>query len=1035
VNRRDFLLAGSAAGALGAVTYASSPLGSQGGVGPISATTGDPVTGGTSFQINNMYPPQSNQSAVTKLLATNVGAAGTTGVQLSLTIPASPALNMPATGDHWYFMRVKMPAWGLAQNGAMETILGVTGQRLNGGGLGYNTFGYSQGNSSTGWQVDPVRSGLPYVQRQKQGTAWQLFNQSPVGHLSGINYAPGVTYGQCVGVQHAGGADHGRLVLAALGGSTPQSVSAPLACGPARPTGLQLFNIIGASGVPAGGTNPNFSGEVSDFWIVNGPFPADGDLQAVTNGATTMEAVVAQGGGTIVYHNTLDLTTVSGAVIPDDTRYATTSGMTVNNYAGARLAQVSCGPHMQNGALTLGRKTPYWVWATAPGAPDGQVWFEGTCPDPTAALQARVAYQDGTFSPWVDIGMANPTYQASIRIPIKKNFRRQIQIANRPETMICEGDLHAVGYVILILGQSEMAIQGSVAANFTLPSGTPSGGSGYGQVASSFGESVSKPFGAFLDQKFITGNGVSYSRSLGWVPSVSPITGGAMPGDGFVMLANTVMAQGVSVMLASACHNGCPKDIYIWCNHQWVLPTTSGSPSVGLPTITGSGTVASPFVFALNVTTPMARNLTGNAITVVNGNFRQQIKEGSLIITMSDGSKVTDSNSVPGTYPHIQGGLVGDGVDGASFVNYCTQTGAGTPLGTPARVSLAFTAGTSLTISQVSWQAKQEIIDGATTQKTTFVNGYGAWEAFNDVMGLFAAYGVTAAIGNWVTAELAEVGTVTGMAQDQAAKWTRLRNMVMAYALPGVDAGLAAWPMVLCNKARDSGGGNGACNLIGQLDQARAAQQSLWSTTPWGTAQIPWMWPSSWYYDDDLNGVSSPHQSPDPHPISSLGAYYTGATRIGERQALDLAAMVTNAPLPVFTWAQPVFSGNTCTISLANLGASIVTVDSFNGGQSAALDCWYVGTPTSAGTLCAPATAYTAVLSGNSVIITKAVGTFTGSEVIRYAVGMPGADTIPAPRALVYATGGSVPPTTYSPGLPLPPLWRPAIGQPDNSRP
>jgi hypothetical protein len=332
------------------------------------SVTGDPLVGGTGFTVINQYFPFTDKFAATQWLANYVGAAPTTttGAQLSLTLPSvriPAAVSGSSSGDHWYFLRIRAPlSSNSSSNSIAETILGYTGAGMTnspGGGVQFQPVGLLVGADSTGGaQVDTMNAGRMIIRRQA-ASSWQLFAPASSSPPAGApQMAAGQAYGLCVGIKNNGTADYGRIVLATVNGSTPQSLSATTASNNSRPTSQTLFPLIGALGDPDGAAN--FGGEVSDLWIVNGPFPTDAQIQQITNGQVTVASVVATQGGTIQYANSLDFSTVSGGVIPATAGYPVTAGVTVRGQLEPTWAPLGvsrrCGRH---GRPSLVRRQQY----------------------------------------------------------------------------------------------------------------------------------------------------------------------------------------------------------------------------------------------------------------------------------------------------------------------------------------------------------------------------------------------------------------------------------------------------------------------------------------------------------------------------------------------------------------------------------------------------------------------------------------------------------------------------------------------------
>jgi len=1028
-------------------------------------------SGGIRLGLENGYYPFSALGSATETQAVNAGVGvGTAGAQFGLQFPVSSSLNVPATtfngggsnADHWYFVRYKTPSAG--QNvpnsttppTTMESILSTTGGpngSLGGSfGMGALTYYDATGGAttSTGTYVPTNTQGMLYLRRQG-ASLYQMFAQTTPGYVTGgaVYHQPSTAYGAVIGTKYDGvSAWFGRAVVAQVGGSTPESVSAPTASNNTRPTTTQLFNYFGNANCPAGGTVAgfrNFSGELHDVWICTGPFPTDAQVQALTNGTMTMKQVAAANGNTtILYHNTCDMSTASGGVIPADPAYTVTTGMTVMG-ATATLP-VGCGPLMGNGVINLTRMGPHMVWPAPIGYTDGQVWFEGTT-TPGVSLQARMKYVDGGFSPWYSLGVVPPsgTFARSIRIPWKRNGYRQIQVVGRPDTLITDYDLHAVGWAIPWFSQSEGGIQLGSGATYTSTTITDTVNSGSGHIipAAFTGPtsgSPNAPFASFIDNRTLSTSGTDTILTKGTVPGIDLITGNANPGDGLTILANAIMnSVGVSVIFHSFAHYGSIKDYVLWTARDMVFTGTIGA--FALPSGT-SGT--GPYAFTPAMTTAMAQAITGSPDIVVGAAFNQQIKEGTVVITFSDGSVVVDDNAAVGGTPYSIGGfktltgsVVVDTAIANSFVNYCTASNK-------ALINLALLSNpNAATIVKIVLQYKQETGDASATQKTTFINGWGGRELFNQRASVAARFGYTAAIGYWQTSEANEKGSsVQGIAKDQIAKWTMLKQIINNFAYPSVDSGLLNWNMLLQPKGRDMSTADGT--ISASNDTIRAANQAMWNGGQYG---VSWMYPGLFANDLLLWGPSQPHQSPGPN----------GTHRLAERMALSFVAMVTNSPLASYTWGTPIigtglngWAANQIAIPINGMinGETLVAdIANGNGGaHGTGTTTWWVSTSplnnnaangTGGGHVDNGAYA-TLSVSGHFVVLTKVVGNWLGSETVRYCVGGPGLNTgTPCPYYFndIYVTGGLVPTMTYSAGFPMPPLFYMSGGNPHDQYP
>ena len=1150
-SRRDVLLAGTAAAVAGhAWAQSIGSVGPSGTVGPvigptagggvsIPAVAGDPLVGGASFGLHNNFYLTSNEAASTESLATTIGAGGSSGVYLALTLPApsgtaGAAMNIPAntsssSGDYWYFLRTKTAASDTNTSGSsiFQTLLGVTGGNETsaspGGGVSMQSLQTFQGAVGTGWAVNPTLAGQLYARRQASG-AWQWLSQSTLG-LVPINVVPSTVYGVCAGLQYQasgtlGAGTYGNLTVATLTApagtpGTPQTaLSTSALVGNTRPTTSQLFNIIGGNGAPAAVASGCWTGEASDLWIIKGvQFPTATQIQQMTDGIVTVLSVVIANGGSAanIYHNSLDVTTQVSGVIPADTKYTSlsTAGVTINNFTGASLVTAPCGPHRfqvsstQQAILSLTRKGPFYVWPRKHGATTGAVWFEGVG-FPGAQVEANLTYLDTSTSGWTTIGTipgSGAFAFALTGMPNKKNFFRNIGIVGDTSTRIFETDIHAVGVVKFHLSQSEGVIlegssttsSGAIATatgsssgsalSVSGVSGTPAVGnflvgsavipgtivktvvtagsaytiyppqnipastaltfqtftdtsnSGHSITPPNLGvpQTVSQPFASTLELSSPSTTGYNYFLSRGIQPHLTLMVGGGNPGDGNMLMVQGILQDGESVMLVNLRHSGATKDVYTWCNYLWTLPTPPAFSSL-VATAT------------LSVTTAMVQaraalqGLPGASYVVVTGTWRSQVKEGTVTVTLSDGTIITDNNAASGGTPYAVGGLqvttAGSPGGGAtlntaiasSYVNYVTASN-------PAEVQITLAANpNNATITSITYKAKQEIVDTSSTQKTTQINGFGAYEAHDLKCQFVAPYGRTYDVGDWISSELAEAGaSVQAMAGDQTCKWEIIRQYLAAYCYAGVDAGLSSPNMLLCPKGRDTAYTAGT---IGPADIGRAAQQAMWAG---GTYGQTYFFPMPWCFDGSLEAAS------DPHP----GWDNNGGRRLAERWGWAMTAFSAGTPIPTFSWGTPIFGTGLNGYTTAQVAIPIIdnstglpinastysiVADLPNSGAfgTGVTDWWWTTTPasSSAGTNVDNANYF---LSADSqhMIITKNVGVWLTTETFRYAVGSPGPNTTTSGYTPgyqpyfnnVYITGGIIPAANYAVGLLMPPLF------------
>jgi hypothetical protein len=609
-----------------------------------------------------------------------------------------------------------------------------------------------------------------------------------------------------------------------------------------------------------------------------------------------------------------------------------------------------------------------------------------------------------------------------------------VQISGDSPTLIAEQDLMDVGIVLATLNQSEGNRQfQSMMSNLSTAMPPP-----VTAIADSSSEttgheilaaSTTGPWASYVDMRLIDTVGSSYQRSQGTATSISLMTGGSNPGDGSMMMVNQVLNHiGCSIMVVNFGRSGTPMDLFIWGNQAWSVTATWA----------GSGTTASPFTYTPVVTSTMVRTLESNANLIINPNYNSsasppgnasQILPGSVTITCPGGIVVNDSFSgyTLGATT-LTGTLSGTGVDTAnSSINYMTGV-----------VNLVFLSGVNPGApTAIAWTNMQQTVDGSPNAKTQQLNGFGVWQAFDQTCRFTARFGFTMALVNWVTGNIAEAGlSVATMAKDVGAKYGLVRGLLQGYQYAGLDANVAAFPMIIQPKARDCGYTQ---DTIFHLDIARASQINLW---PGGGYALSFALRASNYYDDSVESTTSPHQN----------AADTGGRRIGERQGLDVVAAYTGVSTwnATPTWGTPTFSGGSpgayTTMTIPTVGMPIggsLTTDAANGGSNTALESWYICSAANAGSPTPTRVdnnAYAkAAISGSSVVITmQGANTLVGTEIPRYVVGIPGSSADPTPPGgvngtsgvvpppgLLYVSGGTVPATTYAPGLLMPPLFLP----------
>jgi len=111
-------------------------------------------------------------------------------------------------------------------------------------------------------------------------------------------------------------------------------------------------NIIGASGVP-GAVEPEFSGEVSDFWIVNGPFyhrTPTFRRNERGGGVPTIDRLVVQYVGTDRIYNAPHLSTATGGGLGRPTALHHGLGEVGKQHTGARVPGHLRPPNAETGA-------------------------------------------------------------------------------------------------------------------------------------------------------------------------------------------------------------------------------------------------------------------------------------------------------------------------------------------------------------------------------------------------------------------------------------------------------------------------------------------------------------------------------------------------------------------------------------------------------------------------------------------------------------------------------------------------------------
>jgi hypothetical protein len=225
-----------------------------------------------------------------------------------------------------------------------------------------------------------------------------------------------------------------------------------------------------------------------------------------------------------------------------------------------------------------------------------------------------------------------------------------------------------------------------------------------------------------------------------------------------------------------------------------------------------------------------------------------------------------------------------------------------------------------------------------------------------------------------------------------------------------VDAGCADPPMIVVPRGRATGPANN--QTLGKLDIERQVQQALWAP---GDTLLGFVRPGAWYFDATIDS-----------PTGSGHADHSdqGARRVGRRMACDwVAAFTVDRPINRGPeWGTPRFDGPVCTVPLAYIGVGLTLTTA---GNPAALNEWYVGDATRLGSIIDNGVFATAAIraDGLAVTLTRASGSWLGSEVIRYLVGAPGASTgqVVAPPSLVYDGRGGF--GGFEPGLPAAPRF------------
>jgi hypothetical protein len=996
-------------GGPGEETPGAPDIGGEDGVVVPGSSSGPFVpatTGGTSAASLRLGPENSTYvfSAAmvgTQYLAAASGALGSPNYYRGIQVPLP---NMPTSGDCWCGIFFRTPP-NATNSTTLNTLLGVQNNGAasgSGGCVAWNDPGLFSGTGS-GSEI-ATTAGFIQIQRNNSG-AFHLWNSS--GTLTTTTLGPirpDRDYMLIAGISGTFGA----LILVDIAAGTSTLLVNTTAVTSRTSGAVPLFNLVGAVGsASATSAAAGFGGQVSDIFYAVSTFPTAAQALQLATGQVPISGITG-----LAYWNSLDVTTaVSGAIAPTvGTGNATLVG--ANILPGAPIRQPS--------NVTINRLGAHWVFPLACGAGpvgsgSGNAWIEGTAPA-GAVINCQLVYLDSTTSATVQ-ATADGTgkFAAAINSKGGKPFYRKVWPANGDvSNTVVDFDIMDVGIVVQVFGQSECERLESLGLGSVTSAPPPEGATGNAGYNMTMPGSYTGPWACYLDMITHTTNGYTQCRGNSAKARPEIMLGYGYPADGLAAAALGVLAlDGYSTMFVFLTKSGHPPDAFLLDGQ------TITNKSI---TFAGSGTSGSPYTATLTLTQADVRAHFGGLTGYVVGNgYQQQIKPGSVSITWANGgSPVTVTDVFSGysdasTYPTT----TITGPNGASGTINNLSGGTGGTVGNAISVQFSGTVPTGP--ATISFTVKQETQDAFYSAKSANVNGWGVREVSDLVGNVGLRYGATMIWCYWVTAIEGEGGTVAGMTADLADKYTLLRQMAYGGSSywPGylgtglaLAAGVAAPPMVIAPKGRETA--SGFTHAWTSPDMCRQAQANLW---PGGSSPLSFAVAGSWYYDDQVELQTSPHED----------CSVMGAQRIGRRMAVDIHAAYTETPTvnDAPTWGTPVFSGGspgayttiTIPLSAAWLAAHpglTLAVSSIDGSSASALGEWYVGgNATTAGTLVDNSAYATAALgAGSTSVVITAAGTTTwvGTELVRYVIGAPGIVSAsapnPPPLGLLYDTRG-----------------------------
>lgn len=949
---------------------------------------------------NNTYWLNAGTAASVTLGTPILGANNWRIVKIPATEAHVPASTGNSSGDFWIgcFFRTAA-ATGLSTSARQERLFTCDGGALTGapgGAFQWDSLNRATGSSTTGQAKDTTNAGSLLIRRQGSGS-YQFW--APVGTASGLKVQPDTAYFQVHGTKNVAGSDFGRLALVTMADNAIQTAQAGTASNTTRPTTQALWSVIGA--MNAAGDHFGFGGSMSDYFVVNGPFPSDAQIQALAAGtidiwnAGHVNDIQAVLGGTVVWYNRLDFSQVAGSSLPSVVgAAATVDGTGLQQDAVLRPSS----------ALTIDHKGNFYVFPRVPGAATGAMWIEGTG-TPGRIVEgcfSLTSFTGGGQSAW-GTATVDGTGRYAIKITVPKGTmgRPRVRYQGDNSTVVVAGTLWALGAVVDVDNQS----QGNIMMGSTVDvSGASPVGSEFSQTGLPLDGSA--PWACFIETPDITTAGYGYRRTNGMAATVIPMVGGGLPGDAWVLGAKRYI-QDASECIMYVCTGRSGTPIDAWTSDKLAL--TRSDFTWGGTGLAGSGyttTITASQAAITAALTPILGATDAAAYKIAALYRATQVRKASLTITLPGGVVVTEKTPGDTTSP-----LTGTNVDEAnSSINY--MTGA---------VVLVFnSAPPTIAGATVAWTTKQETIDSSSTAKTANINSWGVREAYDGAATLGFRYGVSC--GDWMhaTANQGDANTDSGMYANMRAKGRMIKYLATRYIrsdiLP-IDPALVDFPLAVCIYGRD---GNGSTGPIANNDQLRYAHEQLIAVEPWASM-------GGNYYDNRIQAAVSPHQdfTADANDM------------IGERNGAALAGVMNVNPSAVRGPEWDTANVTIATTTNANDTLRIPAI--FYGGDTALavpaggdannLDEWYFGgagsTPSSPSIMSALGWLAKIEPGGAAVLIIRATGAFITADKgnVWYVLGGPGPLQSP-PVSLLFGNRGAATIGGYTPPRPGPPAAR-----------